>query len=267
MHKKRLLVGLCSWNNPNLLKICVNSIINNIDLTIDGIAVVLNQSDLESIEFLHSLNIPFVSIPENRGVLAIDYLIPFIQNSEYFLNTNDDMVFHSGFGNDLISIIKKHYPCSASCSLVENFGSGNGCVYVDSSLKSIFEKETIENFLNFSASGKYKRANHIVSYNHPICVKSIDFLKIGGYSGNWDMDFFSGYGRDDMFAYNLLSLHNGNFKFIASKDSWVFHSSSASMKRLPDEIRRQHNQDTFFTKTGYHIQQLRSFIKIFSEVE
>jgi GT2 family glycosyltransferase len=266
MHRKRLLIGMCSWNNAQLLKICINSILPNIDLSIDGIAVVLNESDLESINFLHDLKIPFISIPENRGVLAIDYLIPFIQNSEYFLNSNDDMVFSKGFAEDLIQIIENHYPCSASCSLVENFGSNNGCVYVDTSLENIYEEETLNKFLNFSKLGKYKRDYHIISYNHPICVKSSDFLEIGGYSGDWDMDFASGYARDDMFAYNLLSIHNGNFKFIASKNSWVFHASSASMKRLPNEIRFQHNQDTFIQKTGNSINALRNFIGIFSPI-
>ena len=266
MHKKRILIGLCSWNNPELLKVCISSIINSIDLNKDGVAVVLNESDVESIAFLHRLKIPFVSIPENRGVLAIDYLIPFVQNSEYFLNTNDDMVFHPGFADDLISIIETYYPCSASCSLVENFASGNGCVHVDTSLKSIYDKDTVNNFLSFVAQGKFKRSHHIVSYNHPICVKSSDFLKVGGYSGFWDMDFFSGYGRDDMFAYNLLSLHGGNFKFIASKDSVVFHASSESMKRLAPQIRRQHNQDTFKNKSGASIHDLRNHIKIFSKI-
>lgn len=267
MHKKRLLIGMCSWNNPKLLKICINSILPNIDMNQDGIAVVLNESDVESIKFLHDLKIPFVSIPENRGVLAIDYLIPFVQNSEYFLNTNDDMVFHNGFADDLIQIIDKNYPCSASCSLVENFGSNNSCVYVDESLKNIYDEKTILNFLSFAKENKYKRSNHIVSYNHPICVKSIDYLRIGGYSGLWDMDFSSGYGRDDMFAYNLLKLHNGQFKFIASKNSWVFHASSESMKKLPYEIRQQHNQDLFHQKTGYSLQEFRKKIQIFAQYQ
>jgi hypothetical protein len=176
------------------------------------------------------------------------------------------MVFSKGFAEDLIQIIENHYPCSASCSLVENFGSNNGCVYVDTSLENIYEEETLNKFLNFSKLGKYKRDYHIISYNHPICVKSSDFLEIGGYSGDWDMDFASGYARDDMFAYNLLSIHNGNFKFIASKNSWVFHASSASMKRLPNEIRFQHNQDTFIQKTGNSINALRNFIGIFSPI-
>ena len=266
MHKKRLLVGLCSWNNPKLLKISIESISSNLNLEVDGIAVVLNESDLESISYLHNKKIPFVSIPENRGVLAIDYLIPFIQNSEYFLNTNDDMLFHSGFAEDLIGIIENYYPCSASCFLVENFHSGNGCVYTDSTLGSIYDPETNIRFLENVKNGKYIRENNITSYNHPICVRSSDYLKVGGYSGSWDMGFYNGYVRDDMFAVELYNLHQENFKFISSKKSVVYHESSATMRRLPPHIKNVSNDGNFRAKTGMNTHQFKSKINCFSVI-
>ena len=267
MYKKRLLVGLCSWNNYKLLKIFINNIITKLDLSKDGIAVVLNESDIESITFLHQMKIPFVSIPENRGVLAIDYLIPFIQNCEYFLNTNDDMIFHEGFSDDLINIIDKNYPCSASCLLVENFNSYNPCVFFDKTLTSIYDENTVSTFLKNVESGKYFSKSNIITYNHPICVKSIDYLRVGGYSGYWDMDFSSGYGRDDMFAIQLYKLHNQNFKFIGSKKSFVFHESSASMKRLSPEIRSQSNTDKIIKKSGIDIHTFKQMISCFNKID
>jgi GT2 family glycosyltransferase len=259
MLKKRMLVGLCSWNNPPLLKSCLSSLFLSMDLSKDGIAVVLNEADNESISFLLEHKVPFIAMPHNIGVLAIDCLIPFIQNSDYFLNTNDDMLFHPGFADDLISLIDKNYPASASCWLIENFFSDNPCVVVDDSLIDVYSSDTYAKFL--SNHLKYQPPHCIISYNHPICVKSKDFLAVGGYSGNWDWDFVSGYGRDDMFAFMLFSLHQGNFKFICSNKSFVFHASSATMKRLPDSIRRQHNLDTFQRKTGMNIYQFREVTK------
>lgn len=266
MNKKRLLVGLCSWSNPNLLKSCIISLMVSMDLSKDGIAVVLNQADVESQDFLHLHGIPFVSLPENRGVLAIDYLKPFIENSEYFLNTNDDMLFHKGFADDLIETIEKYYPASASCRLIENFHSGNPCVVVDTDLQDINSPETFTTFIRHFEEGRYKVPSKIISYCHPICVKSSDFLKIGGYSGNWDMDFFSGYGRDDMFAYNLWNLYGGNFSHVCSDKSFVFHASSATMRRLPPEIKNQHNMDTFQRKSGRSIHQFRQEIGLGNNV-
>ena len=263
MYKKRLLIGMCSWNNPKLLKICINSILPNIDMNQDGIAVVLNQADEESIKFLLEKNIPFICLPENRGVLAIDYLIPFIQNCKYFLNTNDDMIFHKGFVEEIIPVMENNRPCSVSLGLVENFHSGNACVVVDEELTDFYSEEIINLFLNKAENKIYKTPYNIVSYNHPICTTASDYLKIGGYSGNWDINFISGYGRDDMFAFLLACLHS-NFKFIGLNKSHVFHASSASMKRLPDHIRQQHNQDLFHQKTGYTLQEFREKIQIFA---
>lgn len=262
MHKKRLLIGLCSWNNPELLKICIESILDDIDLDKDGIAVTLNEADHESISYLRSKKIPFVCLPENRGVLAIDYLIPFIQNSEYFLNTNDDMVFQKGFSPKLISAMEKFYPCSVSLGLVENFFSHHPVVSVDSDLKNIFDKDSMELFQKKAANKEYDREYHLVGYHHPICVKSSDYFKVGCYSGNWDMDFYSGYCRDDMFPF-LLKCTEKQFKFIALKDVHVYHQSSTTMRKLDPEIRSKSNQDVFERKAKISLHKFREAIQIF----
>lgn len=266
MHKKRLLIGLCSWNNPDLLKGCIFSIIQSLDFSKDGIAVVLNEADSESANFLLNLKIPFMAVPENRGVLAIDYLKPFIENSEYFLNTNDDMLFCLDFADDLIKIIEENYPASSSCMLVENFYSNNPCVVVDTELKSEISIETYNTFINKWINNIYNKDQKIISYCHPICVKSKDYLAIGGYSGDWDMSFRSGYGRDDMFAYNLWKLHGFNFKHICSNTSFVFHASSASMKKLSQELKDENNLENFRSKTGISIQEFRQKINLGSYV-
>lgn len=262
MHKKRLLIGLCSWNNPDLLKVCVDSILSDLDLSQDGIAVVLNEADDESINYLRSKQIPFVCLPENRGVLAIDYLLPFIQNCEYFLNSNDDMIFPKGFSEKIVEAMGKYYPCSVSLGLVENFDSRNPIVSVDTELKSVTDEYSIELFHKKSSNKEYDNTHHMVSHYHPICVKSSDYLKVGGYSGNWDMDFYSGYCRDDMFAF-CLKVTNKEFKFVSLKDVHVFHQSSATMRKLDPSIRSQHNEDVFEKKTKIPLAKFKEMIKLY----
>lgn len=264
MHHKRLLIGLCSWNNPTLLRTCVDSILRSLDLTKDGVAVVLNEADKESIDYLLDKKIPFVALPENRGVLAIDYLAPFVQNCDYFMNTNDDMIFQDGFAEAVVVVMKKNQPCSVSLGLVENFYSGNGCVVADESLTDFFSEETQKTFLENARSGKYNLSNKFVGYMHPICITAQDYFRVGGYSGNWDMDFVSGYARDDMFAFLLANAHE-SFKFIGLDTHHVFHASSATMKRLSSDIRSRHNQDIFSQKTGWHLGDFRDKIQIFAQ--
>jgi len=254
----RSLIGLCSWNNPDLLKYCVDSLLFSINTSIDRIAVVLNQGDKKSIEYLYDRNIPFIFNPENSGPLAIDFLKGYIERSEYFLNSNDDMIFHPGFMDDLVNIVQTHYPATSSCGLVENFDSGNPAVVVDNKLKEL-NVDTAKLFLSKQREGEYKRQFKTYGYNHPILCKSQDLLDVGGYSGNWDMNFLSGYGRDDMFPYVLWKKSDEKYKFIVSDQSIVFHLSSYTNKKLPFDYRKQnHNQDKFATLTGMSLNDFRN---------
>ena len=253
----RALIGLCSWNNPGLLNWCVDSLLHSIDPKQDRIAVVLNEGDDQSISYLKQHNIPFVYNPENSGPLAIDFLKGYIERSEYFMNSNDDMIFHPGFVEDLINIIESFYPATASCGLIENFNSGNPAVVVDTDLKT-FDEETIKLFFTRYMEGQYSRSDLTYEYNHPIMCRSQDLLNVGGYSGNWNEDFLSGYGRDDAFPYQLWKNSGGKYKFIMSKKSVVFHLSSFTNKKLPMEYRIQnHNQDKFAELFGMSLQEFR----------
>lgn len=256
----RTLVGLCSWQNPELLKHCVDSLLASLDMSIDNIAVVLNEGDMESIEYLRDLKIPFVYNPENSGPLAIDFLKGYMERSEYFLNSNDDMIFHDGFMEDLISIVDTYYPATASCGLVENFFSNNPMVVVDKKLHS-FDTNSIKLFLDKQKENEYIRSNLIYGYTHPILCKSKDLLEVGGYSGNWDINFLSGYGRDDMFPYLLWKKSDETYKFIVSDKSVVFHLSSFTNNKLPLSYRRKnHNQDKFSQLTGMSLSEFRNKI-------
>jgi GT2 family glycosyltransferase len=255
--KCRCLIGLCSWQNPQILYSCLLSLVNSIDLSKDRIAVVLNEADADSVNLLYSNKIPFVFNPENSGPLAIDFLKGFIENSSYFLNSNDDMLFHPGFVEDLISIIDTNYPATASCGLVENFFSNNPCVVVDDTLKDM-STETYQLFINNHSNKKYNRQYITYGYNHPIMCRSQDLLDVGGYSGLWDPNFLSGYSRDDMFPYELWKKSNKQYKFLVSKESSVFHFSSFTNRKLPMEYRQKnHNQDKFANITGMSLQDFR----------
>ena len=185
-----------------------------------------------------------------------------MENSEYFLNSNDDMIYHNNFIDDLISIIETHYPATASCSLVENFHTNNPPVFVDKDLTD-FSQKSIDLFLSNYKKDKYKRKELTYGYNHPIMCKSIDILSAGGYAGNWDQSFISGFVRDDIFPFILWARSEQTYKFIVSKNSTVFHLSSYTCNRLPIGYRDKHcrsGNDKFKEMTGIDIIEFRNKI-------
>lgn len=256
--KKKLLIVLCSWNYPKMLKACVNSLLqakNSIDY---DIAVVLNEGDEESVDFLREKNIYFFYSPKNHGVLAIDFVSPLISFYEYVINTNDDMIFFKGFAENVIELMETDTFCSVSLNLVENFGSGNTCVIVDKTLKSVLDKDSVDLFIENHKNGKYFFDHLKINYNHPICVRSADWFEVGGYSHNWNENFSSGYVMDDFFAYKLLVKYESKKPPVSCNKSFVFHESSASMHRLSDKIRNnKNNVNEFIKQTGLSISDFR----------
>lgn len=259
--KKKLLIVLCSWNYPKMLEACVDSLLkakNSIDY---DIAVVLNEGDKESMDFLREKNIYFFYSPKNHGVLAIDFLMPLILFYEYVINSNDDMIFCKGFAEDVIALMETDNYCSVSLSLVENFGSGNHAVIIDKTLKSVLDKDSVDTFMENHKNGKYFFDHLKISYHHPICVRSTDWFGVGGYADNWNEKFSSGYSMDDYFAYKLVIKHEGKKPPVLCNKSFVFHESSASMHRLPNEIRNNNNLDKFKEATEMDMMNFRSQIQ------
>lgn len=258
----KLSIVLCSWKSPELLKNCINSIEKSAFVDYK-IFVALNDGDKESSELLIDKNIDFIRLNRNYGTLSVDFLSTFIR-SEYWINVNDDMLFHAGWDKDLISIIESNGNCSASCHLVEPIGTNNPVVDIDN-LGSISENAYYK-FIENARSGKYIRPNNIISYTHPIMVKTSDYFKIGGYSDNFDMNWFPGYGLDDFFAYRLYKLYDWNFKCIASKKSCVYHGISQTNNKLDPQVKSRNNLDYFYYKTNMSIHDFRNKINIFSTI-
>jgi hypothetical protein len=222
--------------------------------TVDAqIIVVLNEGDKESAGFLCDENIPFIKLDQNFGTLAVDYAAHLIQ-SEYYVNANDDMLFHRGWDSDLIQIIEENYPASASCARVEPVSVGEYGVLIDD--LGAFE-EAYEPFIRNYTRGKYKIAPYISHY-HPIMVKTQDYFKVGGYSDKFDWNWFPGYALDDYFAWRLWKLHDCKYKPITSGNSFVYHGLSRTMIRLPDEIRRRDVWSYFLKKTGMTTEEFKA---------
>jgi uncharacterized protein YkvS len=259
----KLTVQMCSWRSPEVLKTCINSLIKS--LSVDtNIIVTLNEAEEESIKYLMALKIPFIALPFNSGTLGVDFSLPFVLKSEYVINSNDDFLFHKGWDIDLINIIENNYPCSASCGLVEKINTNNPIVRVDD-LGEFTDPNTYEKFIKNVENSKYVREKKMVSYSHPIMVRSQDYLSVGGYSDNLDFSWCPGFGLDDYYPYRLWKLHGERFKFITSNKSVVYHGMSMTNNKLE---KKKHNDgwNYFKQKTGLWIPEFKQKINCFGEI-
>jgi len=243
-----------------MLEACVESLESS--FTIDSkIAVALNEGDEASQRYLTKKGIEFVNLPYNHGTLSVDYTYPFI-NSEYVTNVNDDMLFIKGWDANHAELIEKNHPASASCYLVEPVDTGNKVVVLDTALEDNFRDTDPEAFELASAAGliklrtmchpssqevfnrrfeegHYKREAKMVNYTHPITVKTGDFVAVGGYSANFDMGWWPGYGLDDHFALRLCMNYPEGFRFIVSDTHPVYHGMSVTNEKLSEEQKQK----------------------------
>lgn len=262
---KKITVLIASWKSPQMLDVCLTSL-NKSFSTDSSVKIILNEGtqDLESLKVCNKHNVEFIVLNKNIGAPAVDYASHLI-DSEYVTIGNDDFIFQYGWDQEMINIIEKYYPCSASCSLVEPINTNNPVTIVDD-LGSILDPNTIIKFEENTKQNKYFRPNKIISYTHPITIKTSDYFKIRGYSDNFDIRWSpNGYGLDDYAPYRLWKLHNENFKFIASNKYFVYHGISQTNKKVPKE---KHNDgwQYFYEKTGIIIPQFREKIHCFAEI-
>jgi glycosyltransferase involved in cell wall biosynthesis len=256
-----ITVLIPSWKGADLLRVCVPSLQTSAKVPLQ-IIVILNEADPESIQVCKELGVEFISFKENIGTGAVDLAIPMIRYP-YVLNCNSDMGFAEGWDLDLLEIINKFYPCSASCSLVEPVDTGNPVVISDNI--GPFVPETIEKFRQYCKEGKYK-GQYRISYTHPILMKTEDFVRTG-YSDGFNPKFIPGYSLDDLMPFKLWKHHNERAYPIASGRSFVYHGISMTNNKLTPSIKAQSGWDEFVKITGMNVHQFRQKIHCFSEIK
>lgn len=241
---------MCSWQNPHLLKKMIPALRRGAKLD-TKIFVALNEADKESVEYLLDEKISFFATDENSGTQIVDVLMP-LAKSEYSLWCNDDMYLSEGFDQDLVNYIKQYGPAAAQCKGVERRGETDNIVIGDTSLPHWLDDDAYDVFSKNVKDGKYAGRDLLYALFHPICAKTQDVLKVGGFGDNLDMNWYPGHSCDTYFAYKLWKLDN-NYKFILSNTSFDYHGSSMTNKKLKGvnpAADARHNSDYFNQKTG-----------------
>lgn len=237
-----LTIPVCTWKSPSLLKNCLTSL-KKAKTVPTIIVAIIQERDDESIKVCQDLDIEYINIPRNLGaLLAVDFILPFL-TTDYIAIINDDMIFPVGWDKKLIETIENNYPCSASALLVER--SNKDPLYqknVASDDLGEIDENTFEKFNEKYKNGFYKRPSTL-SRQHPIILKTKDFISVNGYTDGWDFNWYPGHCLDDYFAFRLLQ-NNKNFKFILNGDVAVYHGVARTVRKL--ENLNQYNTEGYF---------------------
>jgi glycosyltransferase involved in cell wall biosynthesis len=237
------------WKSPELLEICVPSILESIT-TDSEIIVVLNEADEESIVILDSLGVRHIDKDRNYGPSAVDFAIPYIQGEgfKYVANVNSDMLFPKGWDTTVIRILEDRKPCSVSPTLVEPGSECRPPVRIQDEIE-FFDRESSHIFNQNVEDGKY-RTIEMRAFSHPIIVTTEDYLSVGGYSDGMDMRWVEVCGNklDPYFGFRLYQIYGGNFTFIRTNDVFIYHN--ASYNRLKFRLLPLSGNSYFLQKTG-----------------
>lgn len=258
---KDVAILVASWKSPELLRVVIPSLLKSSKSNFE-IIVVLNEADVESINYLKEQKITHFNNPYNDGPSAIDLAIPYMKEVgfKYVANINNDMLFSEGWDIDLINLLKKNKPCTVSCSMVEPI-EGNRFIY--DNLGDFYKDDNHEIFNRNVINNKYI-VPITISYNPPILCTFEDYISVGGYSDNMKQIWIDlkGKGLDDDFAYRLYKKYNEKFQFIMSNKSFVYHGGSLTIKKMPS----QSGASTFLAINGLTLNEFRNKIKLGKEI-
>lgn len=259
---KDLAILIPSWKGAEYLSVCLYAINKNCNSNYD-VYVVLNEYDLKSVEVCERYKgqrVFYIPLKENEGTLAVDHAIPYLKDYEFVCNLNNDMVVPENFDVLLIEAMRKYGPkCTVSSPAIEYNGGANGLDTLnDRDLPKFLEMGCVEKFSENVKNGKYKLPN-IISQRHPVVCRAKDFIAVGGYSDNWDINWFPGYTLDFFFAYRLWD-KLGIKKMISIGNVPVLHDYSTTMRKLPVNLQQKNCWEYFKEKTGMTVDEWKEKI-------
>lgn len=228
-----------SWNNIELLKVCVNSILKN-SVEQHQIIIHVNEGTDGSLDWVKQNNFSYTKSDENVGVCYAMNAMAKLATTDYILYMNDDMYACPNWDSYLIEAIdnQKDELFYFSATMIEPTSSNNKCVIAPHHFGLTAETFEEEKLLTFTQTAK-KEDWYGASWPPSIVHKSL-WNKVGGYSE----EYSPGFGSDPDFSRKLWGAGVRNFKGIGK--SMVYHFQSKSTGRVV----RNNGRLTFATKWG-----------------
>lgn len=215
---------LPTWNNLELLKLCVRSIRENSGFT-HQIIVHVNDGSDGSLEWVRAQQLDHTHSPQNVGICLAVNEAAMLARHDYILYLNDDMYCCPGWDTALAERLKKldTDQFMLSGTMIEPVDSGNPCVIVKAYGRnpSDFEEGRL-----LSDLPNHRKPDWYGATWPPTLVHRKWWFRVGGYSS----EFSPGMSSDNDFSMKLWRA--GCRIFIGAGDSLVYHFQSKSTGKV-----------------------------------
>jgi len=213
-----------TWNNLELLKLCVRSIRENSSLA-HQIIIHVNDGSDGTLDWVRTQQLDHTCSPQNVGICLAVNEAAMLAKLDYILYLNDDMYCCPGWDtalvNRLAGIDTDLFMLSGT--MIEPVQTSNPCVIVKDygrSPEQFAEQELLADLPNLHKPDWYGATWP------PTLVHAKWWFKVGGYSS----EFSPGMSSDNDFSMKLW--HAGCRIFLGVGDSLVYHFQAKSTGRI-----------------------------------
>jgi glycosyltransferase involved in cell wall biosynthesis len=213
-----------TWNNLELLKLCVRSIRENSSLA-HQIIVHVNDGSDGSLAWVQEQQLSYTHSPQNIGICLAVNEAAMLAKLDYILYLNDDMYCCPGWDTALINKMKGLDTdlFMLSGTMIEPVQTSNHCVIVKDYGRS--PDQFAEQALLANLPSHHKPDWYGATWP-PTLVHAKWWFKVGGYSS----EFSPGMSSDNDFSMKLW--HAGCRIFLGVGDSLVYHFQAKSTGRI-----------------------------------
>jgi GT2 family glycosyltransferase len=213
-----------SWNNLDLLKLCVRSILQNSSFP-HQIIVHVNDGCDGTLEWVRAQKLDYTYSPLNVGICLAVNESAMLATQDYILYLNDDMYCCPGWDNALVNKLKLLDTdlFMLSGTMIEPRNTSNPCVIVrdyGSDAANFDEGRLI------SELPLHRKDDWFGATWPPTLVSKGWWFKVGGYSS----EFSPGMSSDNDFSMKLW--HAGCRIFLGVGDSLVYHFQCKSTGKV-----------------------------------
>jgi len=227
-----------SWNNIELLKLCVKSIRQNSAYP-HQIIIHVNDGSDGTLAWVREQQLDHTHSPQNVGICLAVNEAAMHAKLDYILYLNDDMYCCPGWDSALVARMESLGTdlFMLSGTMIEPVSSGNPCVMVKDYGRS--PAEFAEQAL-LADMPKHRMPDWYGATWPPTLVHAKWWFRVGGYSS----EFSPGMSSDNDFSMKLW--HAGCRIFLGIGDSLVYHFQAKSTGR----IKKNNGGQQFLHKWG-----------------
>jgi len=235
-----------TWNNLEMLQLCLNSISSHSELD-HQIIVHVNEGKDGTLEWVRSQGIAYTYSPENAGICRALNLAAAESNTDYLVYLNDDMYVMPGWDRALLDCIQRfdeNQPAYVSGTLVQSsrFSPSNVVADFGADLATFDE----DGLLSAFRAGDLYRDDWNGATWPPCCIHRKWWNAIGGYSEEFSPGFYS----DIDFSMKLWSIGCRHFQGTGSSLVYHFGEKTTSLVRGPNQAAVRRARIQFLKKWG-----------------